>query len=82
MPRCYVDIIDSYFKKNGGYDTGTVFSSGTMEETPVVWLVSHVSQNAPERGATVLKNLGVEFHKGLNLRHGSSQYERCIMHLF
>lgn len=62
-------MIDSYFKKNGGYDAGTIFSSSAMEETSVVWLVSHVSENAPERGATVFKNLGVKFHEGLNLRY-------------
>ena len=48
-----------------GYNSGSIFASGAVEDASLIWLVSYVPQNRPESGAPVVQNLGVQLQECL-----------------
>jgi hypothetical protein len=45
------------FEENGRNNAGAIFASCAVEETSLVWLVSHMTENTAECWASVVEDL-------------------------
>jgi len=70
-----------YLENNSRYDTCAILSSCAVEYHRFVGFVANMPENRAKGVATVIKNLGVKFHKGLERGSAACPQHGTYTHL-